>query len=86
MARRARLKTECPLRAWGFDPLPRHSSSNTLFDPEERADGGEIVDERARRQRREKRAPVGTRPQPRIEDRDDAAIFVTANQSAEALT
>src|SRR5262245_16311 len=22
--RRARLKTECPSRAWGFDPLPRH--------------------------------------------------------------
>ena len=54
--------------------------------PKNAATAARILDDRAARQRREERAPVRPRAQARIEDRDDAAIGVAADQSAEPLS
>src|SRR3954471_17916571 len=63
----------------------RHSSGNSHVAAEECRDGGWIFGDRAARQRSEERAPVRPRAKARIEDRDNSAIGVAADEPAESL-
>src|SRR6185437_11045939 len=73
--------------SWAFSSPSRgdHSSGYGNLLAEKRADRAGIVDERTARQRLEEDAPVRAAAQPRIQDRDDSAVGVPADQPAEAL-
>jgi hypothetical protein len=63
-----------------------HSSGNGDRVAEKRGDGSWILDDRATRQRTHERTPVPARSQPGIENRDDTAVAVAADQPPEALS
>src|SRR3954468_4911934 len=52
---------------------------------EELGHGGAVLDDGTRGERLKERTAVAARAQPRVEDRDDAAVAVPADQPAEAL-
>src|SRR5919198_4820824 len=62
-----------------------HSSGNGHPFAEELRDRVAVLDDRAPRQRGQERAPVTARAQTRIEDGDDTAVAVAADEPTESL-
>src|SRR5581483_3144455 len=73
--------------SWASSSPSRSDHSSGYGDPvaEKRADRARIVCQRATRKRLEEDAAVGAAAQPRVEDRDDAAVRVAADQAPEPL-
>ena len=81
---RAGRRRDAALLLLGHDS-ERYQAVARAWAPKKSATAATFGDEPGRRQRGEKAPSVRPRAQPRVEDRDDAAVRVAADQPAEAL-